>query len=102
MNRLNFEENGEGIFDEDDEEIFDLLREDEGEIFDDIQDAEYLMEVSMSLIHKILIKPNQKNISPDERVLLATIGKTLKQVAHKARAYELIHGLGELHPDSVN
>ena len=49
MNRLNFEENGEEIFDEDDEEIF-----------DDIQDAEYLMEVSMSLIHKILIKPNQK------------------------------------------
>ena len=99
MNRLNFEENGEEIFDEDDEDIFD---EDEGEIFDDIQDAEYLMEVSMSLIHKILIKPNQKNISPHEREVLETIGKTLKQVAYKARAYELIHGLGELHPDYVN
>ena len=91
MNRLNFEENGEGIFDEDDEEIF-----------DDIQDAEYLMEVSMSLIHEILIKPNQKNISPEDGATLAKIGKTLKQVASQAHAYELTNGLGELHPDSKN
>ena len=98
MNRLNFEENGEEIFDED-EDIFD---EDEGEIFDDIQDAEYLMEVSMSLIHKILIKPNQKNISPENFAILETIGKTLKQVASQAHAYELTNALGELHPDSKN
>ena len=63
MNRLNFEENGEGIFDEDDEEIFDLLREDEGEIFDDIQDAEYLMEVSMSLIKKFLSSQIRKTLA---------------------------------------
>jgi hypothetical protein len=83
MNRINFEE-------------------DNRELIDDVQNSEYVMDVSMSLIHEILIEPNEDKLTAEESRILATIGQAFKLMASKARAHELMEEMGGQHPDSVN
>ena len=83
MNRINFEE-------------------DNHELVDDVQNSEYVMEVSMSLIHEILIEPNEHKLTDEQSMILATIGQAFKVMASKARAHELMNELGGQHPNSQN
>ena len=83
MNRMNFEE-------------------DHNDLVDDVQNSEYVMEVSMSLIHEILIEPNEDKLTDEQSMILATIGEAFRLMASKARAHELMNELGGQHPDSVN
>ena len=76
--------------------------EDNHELVDDAQNSEYVMEVSMSLIHEILIEPNEDKLTEEQSMILATIGEAFQLMASKARAHELMNELGGQHPDSVN
>ena len=77
MNRMNFEE-------------------DHNDLVDDAQNSEYVMEVAMSLIHEILIEPNEDKLTEEQSMILVTIGEAFRLMASKARAHELRNELGTI------